>query len=314
VLDDPAEVTSAGSDEPRSRAHPRQLASGLRTRGGAAVDRQRDWLARQDASTRPGVAIGWWSRYRAIDGPLQSLLLTAYVFLAILPAMLVLAEYVDRDPASLANHMVHRYGLTGSAARQLREILISDRTHELGSALFAIVAALFFGLGFGRVIQQIYARAWRIEVQERFSDQGRYAGALLVLFGMIALLEIQSKELAGHGFWAGAALAPVWVLVLTLFYVWAPWMLTHKQLSARALVPGAALTALGLVALMYISTVAMPTWVDLYASDYAGLGVVMALFFWFGLNSTVIVIAASLSPVLAERRQLHGLGPAVEDE
>jgi membrane protein len=270
-------------------------------------------VARQDPSTRPGVAIGWWSRYRGIDGPLQSLLLTTYVFLAILPAMLVLAEYVDRNPASLANHMISRYGLTGSAANQLRDILISGRTHELGSALFAIVAALFFGLGFGRVIQQIYARAWRIDVQETLSDQLRFAGALLVLFGLIVLLEVQTKELSGHSFWAGAALAPFWVIALALFFVWAPWMLTHKQLSARALIPGATVTALGLVALMYVSTVAMPTWVDFYATDYAGLGVVMALFFWFGLNSTVIVIAASLSPVLAERRELLGLGPRVEE-
>ena len=81
-------------------------------------------------------------------------------------------------------------------------------------------------------------------------------------------------------------------------------MLTHKQLAARPLVPGAAFTAVGLVALMYISTFVMPAWVDLYATDFAGFGVVMALFFWLGLSSTVIVMAASLSPVLAERREL----------
>jgi membrane protein len=291
-------------DDPASRSRTRRAASDLRVRGGAAVDRRRDWLARQDASTRPGTAIGWWSRYRAIDGPLQSLLLTVYVFLAILPAMLVLAEYVDRNPASLANHMIRRYGLTGSAARELRGILAGDRRHELGSALLAILAALFFGLGFGRVIQHVYARAWRIEVREKLSDQARYAGTLLVFFGLIALLELQSKELAGGSAWAGAALAPAWVVALTLFFVWAPRMLTHRQLAARALLPGAIVTALALVALMYISTVAMPAWVDLYATDFAGLGVVMALFFWLGLSSTAIVLAASLSPVLAERREL----------
>jgi membrane protein len=307
MLDDPDEGPPARPDQQPPPPHARNEASGLRTRGGAAVDRRREWLARQDAATRSGVAIGWWSRYRGIDGPLQSLLLTTYVFLAILPAMLVFAEYVDRNPASLANHMISRYGLTGSAARELRGILAGDRRHELGSAVLAIGAALFFGLGFGRVIQHVYAGAWRIEIRERMSDQGRFAAALLVLFGLIVLLEVQTKELSGHSFWAGAALAPVWLVVLALFFVWAPWMLTHRQLSARALVPGATLTALGLVALTYISTVAMPTWVDLYATDYAGLGVVMALFFWFALYSTVIVIAASLSPVLAERRQLLGL-------
>jgi uncharacterized BrkB/YihY/UPF0761 family membrane protein len=54
---------------------------------------------------------------------------------------------------------------------------------------------------------------------------------------------------------------------------------------------------------MFLSSVAMASWVDLYAADFAGLGVVMALFFWLALSSTVIVAAASLSPSLAERRE-----------
>jgi membrane protein len=226
--------------------------------------------------------------------------------MAILPAMLVMAESMDPKPAVLATHMIHRFGLTGSAAGQLRSLLTENRRHELGSALFAIVTALFFGLGFGRVVQLMYARAWRIENRERFSDQFRYAAILVVLFGLVVLLELQTKLLAGHGFWAGAALTPVWLAALTAFFVWAPWWLMHQQLPARALLPSAALTAVGLVALMYISTFAMPTWVDLYATDFAGLGVMMALFFWLGLSSTVIVVAASLSPILAERRELLG--------
>ena len=218
--------------------------------------------------------------------------------------MLVLAEYLDHNPAALAAHMVRRYGLTGSAASELRALLTSDRRHELGSAAFAIVTALFFGLGFGRVIQLVYARSWRIEVRERLADQVRYAAVLLVLFGMIALLEVQTKESTGHSFWAGAAIAPVWVAALAGFFVWAPWLLTRRLLAVRALLPGATLTALGLVALMYLSTAVMPAWIDLYATDFAGLGVMMALFFWLGLSSTVIVLTASLSPVLAERRDL----------
>ena len=33
---------------------------------------------------------------------------------------------------------------------------------------------------------------------------------------------------------------------------------------------------------MLLSSFVMEPWVDLYASDYGGLGVVMALFFWIG--------------------------------
>lgn len=48
----------------------------------------------------------------------------------------------------------------------------------------------------------------------------------------------------------------------------------------------------------------MAPWIDFYATDFAGLGVFMALFFWLALSSTVIVVCASLSPILAGRRSL----------
>jgi uncharacterized BrkB/YihY/UPF0761 family membrane protein len=48
----------------------------------------------------------------------------------------------------------------------------------------------------------------------------------------------------------------------------------------------------------------MQFWVDLYARDYGGLGVVLAIYFWIAFNSAVIVWAASLSPPLSERRTL----------
>jgi uncharacterized BrkB/YihY/UPF0761 family membrane protein len=49
----------------------------------------------------------------------------------------------------------------------------------------------------------------------------------------------------------------------------------------------------------------MQFWVDLYAKDYGGLGVVLALHFWIAISSAIIVWAASLSPALADRRELR---------
>jgi membrane protein len=93
--------------------------------------------------------------------------------------------------------------------------------------------------------------------------------------------------------------------LLVVFFTWAPWLLTHKLVSRRVLLPGAVLTAVGLVALMLISSRVMEFWINLYARDYGGLGVVLAIYFWIAFSSAVIVGAASLSPSLAERRNLR---------
>jgi membrane protein len=137
------------------------------------------------------------------------------------------------------------------------------------------------------------------------TDQAVYATVLLGLYGLLLLLLVQLSELNGGPSWVGDVLAIGWVALLVAFFVWTPWRLTHRLISRRDLLPGAVLTAVGLVVLMLVSSFVMDFWVNLYARDYGGLGVVLAIYFWIALSSAVIVAAASLSPALAERRSVR---------
>jgi uncharacterized BrkB/YihY/UPF0761 family membrane protein len=281
--------------------------SNTRARVEAVSRRGHEWVERQDPASPAGLAIDAWRRYRSVDGPLQSALLSLYILVAVLPALLVMEEYLDAHPAALVNHLVHHYGLNASTAQLLHGVLVNGRTHELGSALFAIAGALFFGLNFGRVLQLVHARAWRLALPTRQTDLALYAAVLLGLYGLIMLLLVQLSELKGSPSWVGNTLALGWVGLLVLFFVWAPWLLTHKEVSRRDLLPGAILTAVGLVVLMLISSVVMEFWINLYARDYGGFGVVLAIYFWIAFSSAAIVAAAALSPALAARRELRRL-------
>jgi membrane protein len=278
---------------------------GLRDRVGGVSRRVHEWVERQDPGSPAGVAIGAWRRYQAVDGPLQSALLSLYILVAIVPAVLVMEEYLDSHPGALAERLVRHYGLNRSTAGLLRDVLVDDRTHKLGSALFAVAGALFFGLNFGRVLQLVHARAWQIQLPRRQTDQALYTAVLLGLYGLLLLLLVQLTELRGSPGWVGNTLALGWVGLLVVYFVWAPWQLTHKRLRPRDLLPGAVLAAFGLVALMLISSYVMEFWVNLYARDYGGFGVVLAIYFWILFSSGIIVWAASLSPALAERRKLR---------
>jgi membrane protein len=267
--------------------------------------RGREWVDRRDPGSASGVAIQAWRRYRAVDGPLQSALLSLYILVAVLPALLVMEEYLDPHPNSLANQLVHHYRLNASTSELIHNVLGEGRSHELGSALLAIASALVFGIGFGKVLQLVHARAWQLELRTGTSDQVGYGAVLAGLYGLLMLLLLQLNELKGDGAFVKVLLGIGWVGFLALFFVLVPWFLTHKQLSVRDLVPGGVLTALALVALMIVSNFVMQFWVDLYARDYGGLGVVLALYFWLALSSAVIVWAAALSPALAARRSLR---------
>ena len=274
----------------------------VRKRVSAVSDRAQSWIDEQNPTSRKGVAIDAWRRYRAVDGPLQSALLSLYMLVAVFPALLVIEEYFDSHPAALANRLVDHYGLNAETAVLLRSVLADTRVHELGSALIAIAGALFFGLGFGRVLQLVHMRAWRVSVPSRATDQGLYAAVLLALYGLIVLLLFQLSELKGAPSWAGKVLALGWAALLVLFFTWVPSLLLHRQVSRRDLLPGAVLTAVGLVVITIVSRYVIEPWVNLYAKDYGGLGVVLAIYFWLAFYSFVIVGAASLAPALAQRR------------
>jgi membrane protein len=276
-----------------------------KARAAAVSTRGRAWVERQHPASPTGVAIGAWRRYQAVDGPLQSALLSLYVLVAVIPAVLVMEEYLDSRPGALANRLVLHYGLNASTAGLIRDVLAQNKTHELGSALLAIAGALFFGLNFGRVLQAVYARAWQVRLAAGGSDLALFGVILLVVYGLILLLLLQFNELKDSPTWVKAALGVGWVGVLVLFFVWVPWLLTHKLIAQRDLLPGAVLTALGLVIVMFISSFVMEFWVNLYARDYGGLGVVLAIYFWIAFSSAVIVWAASLSPALSARRELR---------
>ena len=255
--------------------------------------------------TRSGVAIDAWRRYRAVDGPLQTALLSLYILVAVLPALLVMEEYLDPHPNALASQLVHHYRLNASTSELLHNVLGQGRSHELGSALLAIASALVFGIGFGRVLQLVHARAWKLDLATGPFDQIGYGAVLAGLYGLLLLLLLQLNEFHTSSTLVKALLGVGWVGFLTLFFDVAPWLLTHRQISRRDLLPGAVLTALAVVGLMVVSNFVMQFWVDLYARDYGGFGVVLAIYFWIAFSSAVIVGAASLSPALAARRSLR---------
>jgi uncharacterized BrkB/YihY/UPF0761 family membrane protein len=291
--------------EARDKAGGRAKLRAVATRAGKLSRRPHEWAERQDPGSAAGVAVGAWRRYQVVEGPLQSALLSLYVLVAVLPALLVMEEYLDPHPNSLAHSIVHHYHLNAPTASLLQGVLGEGRTHELGSALFAIAGALIFGLGFGRVLQLVHTRAWQLSLEKRQTDQALYAFVLLGMYGLILLLLVQLQELKGEPSWAPRLLSIGWIALLVLFFVWGPWLLTHKQITRRDLLPAATLTAFGLVVVMLISRYVMQFWVDLYAKDYGGLGVVLAIYFWIAFSSAIIVWAASVSPALAQRRDLR---------
>src|SRR5262245_60256465 len=115
--------------------------SAARARAASVTRRCQEWVERQDPASAAGVGISAWRHYRSVEGPLQSALLSLYVLVAVLPALLVMEAYLDPRPDSLANSLVRHYRLNAPTASLIRGVLSEGRAHELGSALLAVASA-----------------------------------------------------------------------------------------------------------------------------------------------------------------------------
>ena len=291
--------------EPRS-SRTRRAVAATQTRGTAAYDRGRLWIENQDPASHTGAAIGWIRRYQAADGQLYAVLLSAYFFLTVIPLLLLYSSYAYKDPSALATRLEHRLNLGASTSKLLSAVLVGTSDHKLSALLLAVVNLFFFGLGFGRVLQLVHARSWGFDLRKRVVvDQARYFAVLGAIAVLLLLYVIQTKALGGAPSWVGWVLDVGWLAVLVGFFVWMPRLLLDGRVAARDILPGAVFTVLAFVVMRLISGILLKHWLEWYSKTYGSLGIVMAIFFWIIIFSTIMVLAAALSPALAHRRDLR---------
>ena len=300
----PTEPAPGAGGPPRHSRVPAR-AQRAAAKGSAVAQRGRLWIENQPPDSRKGATIGWVRRYQASNGQLFAVLLSAYLLLTLLPVFLVVASYSYKDPTALAHRIEHRLRLKGTTAQLFSSVMVGTGEHKFSAVLIAIIDLFFFGLGFPRVLQIAHARSWGIDLGKSvLADQARYVEVLSALVVGAALYVVQSKALTGESSWIGWVLDLGWLALMFGFFVWAPRILLHHHVSTRNLVPGAVFTVLCLVALRLISVLLLTHWLNWYSTTYGAFGIVIAMFFWIILIGTVLILAAALSPALAQRRDL----------
>jgi nitrogen fixation-related uncharacterized protein len=228
--------------------------------------------------------------------------LTVYSSLSVLPAALVAIAYFhpsQSDTNAFAQRVVAHVGLTGATASLVEETFGTASANALAASLTVLVTFLLWGIGIGQIYQDVYARAWRIQVGS-LADQGLFAGFFFLFAGAITAALVSAARLGDTGWFV---LIPAWLIGSTAFWLLVPSLLLHREIGLRALLPGALLASIVLGGTIALSPLFLAAPLNANGKAFGSFGVVLTTIGYVFVMLTLSLVCAVFSPVWANWRR-----------
>jgi hypothetical protein len=270
-------------------------------RVGTRVGAIRDWLGRQTDSWVGRLAFLWFKRYMQASKNSGSAT-TAYFMLSVIPTALVAIAFFDKsggDTNALAERMIAHMHLNGTVADLVRQTFGTTSNNALAATLAVVISFLFWGIGIGQLYRDVYMRAWRVETAQA-SDQALFTVWYFVTCGLLGFVVVATTETASS---SRPLFIPVWLAASTLFWLWTPRFLLHRQIPTKKLLPGAILGAVVIGGTLGTSPLWMGPTLNQNAEAFGSFGVVIAIIGLVLITITISMACAVFAPVWEEFRQ-----------
>jgi membrane protein len=239
------------------------------------------------------------ARFVELEGFDRAMALAGQSFAALLPLLIVIGSVSPAGDGDVADTLIDRFNLSGSAAEALRAA-VAPPPHS-GLTAVGVVLLVISALSFTRALQRLYLRAWRLE------KLGLKANAWGLVW-LALFVSFWSLQPAIVGLLSGLVAFALSLTLSTTLWLLTPWLLTAKRIPWRRLLPQAFLTAVGLLALAIWTAIYFPRAVATASAEFGILGVGFTLLSLLFSISLVLVVTAALGATLAESPHLGGGG------
>jgi len=239
-------------------------------------------------------------RLAAVSFIQTGVVLAAQTFLALFPLLIAATALLPPATAtSVAESARARLGLGGGTTEETMQQLVANRSDLRGSlTVIGVIVVLASATSFTRALQRLYERAWSLP---RVGLRGSLRG-LIWLVGLIVyftLLTVALRLAGPDG--PGVVLRPVlFTIGAVLLWWWTPFFLLLGRVRARALLPGALITAAAMGVLGKVSSVVVPRTVANNERQFGTIGAVFAIESWLVVVSCTLVVAVVVSAVLGQ--------------
>ena len=238
-------------------------------------------------------------RFGEVHGGYLAAAVTLTAFLSLFPLLLAVIGAVGLLSAGaddLPRQVVERLGLTGDAARLLRDAIETAEQSGRAASVVGLLGLLWTGLGLVAAFQFAFDAVWQISgrgLRDKLYGLGWLAGAALLFLGSF-LVTTLVRWLPGPA-WP-FALAVTFAVGIAL-WLWTFKALTNRDVGWRALLPGAVVGAIGLEVLKAVGGLYVPRVVSSSSALYGSIGVVFAVLAWLLVLGRLVVYAAVVNVV-----------------
>jgi uncharacterized BrkB/YihY/UPF0761 family membrane protein len=228
--------------------------------------------------------------------------LSSQAFTALIPLLLLVTALAPAGHSDVvAAAVIRRFRLGDESAGAVTQLFA--HSGDASTGLLSVLLLLFSGISLARRLQRMYQQAWDLEPPQGVGRALDAALGLAVLVLGIGLLYI-ARTLVGSLPAGDVLVAPVSIVASLLVWTCVPWLLLHRRIAWRRLLPGGALTAACTTLYGVASTIYMPRLFASYSERFGLFGVTLALIGWL-LAIALIVVATTALASEFDRVQDH---------
>ncbi|WP_314614838.1 YhjD/YihY/BrkB family envelope integrity protein [Streptomyces stackebrandtii] len=219
-----------------------------------------------------------WNRGRAMELMHRAMGFAALSLLTLVPLLIVVAAADLASGQGFARWLVQGLGVSEVSEEEVERLFGQPGQALQRTTAFGLAALAAFGVTFGSAVQTGYERAWDLPTA-RWHTMWRHVVWLAVL--VAALLLFVANPAPEESPASTTVTVAVADLIGTfLFFWWSQRFLLCGRIRWRALAPGAALTALGLLGLRVFSQLVFSPLIASNAVTYGQFGTVLVLQSW----------------------------------
>ena len=198
-----------------------------------------------------------WERLLEVTFVETSIALAAKAFVALFPLLIIIASVApEAVRLAIITALRNRMGLDASTTDVVTGAFQTPENVRHAISVLGLIYLFFYATTFTTALQRVYLRAWRRPRRGGLTNQGR---GLLWIVGVavgIALLGGLRRVVAGAP--ASAAALVIVVGSAVVLWWWTAWMLLRGDVRWRVLLPGAVVTATGMLTYALSANIWMP--------------------------------------------------------